>query len=138
MQVKAGGSLQTKTFRQVHKEWQTQAAVMGKTRRDGSWDETIERIDSYALEFFGSKRIDMIKEADFTEYWAWRKSNYRKKQPTNGTLKRERTSIMPVFKFALSKGYITKIPETNTPIAKTDRRPTFTTAEWDRIFASTK
>lgn len=133
IQVMAGGQLNTRTFKQVYDEWKTYVKVHGRTRRDGSWETTIERIDSYALEFFGGKRIDQIKEADFTEYWAWRRENYAKKPPSNSTLKRERTSIMPVFKFALSKGYITKIPETNTPKAKDGRRPTFTQEEWESI-----
>lgn len=133
MQVKAGGQLNTKTFKQVYEEWKAYAKEHGRTRRDGSWDTTIERIDSYALEFFGFKRIDLIREADFTEYWAWRRENFSKKPPTNSTLRRERTSIMPVFKFALSKGYISKLPETNTPKAKTNRRPTFSKKEWVKI-----
>lgn len=133
IQVMAGGQLNTRTFKLVYDEWKAYVKVHGRTRRDGSWDTTIERIDSYALEFFGGKRIDQIKEADFTEYWAWRRENYAKKVPSNSTLKRERTSIMPVFKFALSKGYITKVPETNTPKAKDGRRPTFTLEEWKAI-----
>lgn len=130
MQVKAGGQLKTRTFKQVYEEWKAFVKVHGRTRRDGSWDTTIERIDSYALEFFGTKRIDLIREADFTEYWAWRRQNYAKKPPANSTLKRERTSIMPVFQFARSKGYINAVPETNTPRAKDGRRPTFSKEEW--------
>ncbi len=133
MQVKAGGQLRTRTFKQVCEEWKAYVKEHGRTRRDGSWDTTIERIDSYAQEFFGPKRIDTIGEPEFTEYWSWRRQNYNKKQPTNSTLKRERTSIMPVFKFALSKGYILKLPETNTPRVKTGRRPTFTEREWRSI-----
>jgi len=133
MRVKAGGSLQSKTFKQVYAEWQSHVALLGKTRRDGSWDETVERIDSYALEFFGTKRIDAIKEADFSDYWAWRQSNFRKKAPTNATLRREKTSIMPIFKHALTKRYIDKIPTMNAPKAKSERRPTFTEKEWVRI-----
>ncbi len=133
MQVKAGGQLNTRTFKQVYEDWKAYAQEHGRTRRDGSWDATVERVDSYALQFFGSKRIDAIREADFSEYWLWRRTNYAKKCPTNSTLKRERTSIMPVFKFALSKGYIVKLPETNTPTAKSTRRPTFTPEEWRKI-----
>lgn len=133
MQVKAGGQLNTKTFKQVCEEWKAEVRVHGRTKRDGTWDTTIERIDSYAVEFFGPKRIDEIREADFTAYWAWRRQNYAKKPPTNSTLKRERTSIIPVFKFALAKGYITKLPETNTPKAKGNRRPTFSQDEWETI-----
>jgi integrase len=133
MQVKAGGQLKTRTFKQVCEEWKADVRVHGRTKRDGTWDTTIERIDSYALEFFGAKRIDEIREADFTAYWSWRRQNYAKKPPTNSTLKRERTSIMPVFKFAFSKGYINKLPETNTPKAKGNRRPTFSQDEWETI-----
>jgi integrase len=133
MQVKAGGQLNTKTFKQIYEEWKAHAATHGRTRRDGSWDTTIDRIDSYALEFFGMMRIDAIKEADFTKYWEWRRQNYSKKAPANSTLKRERTSIMPVFKYALSKGYIAAIPPTNTPRAKGNRRPTFAKHEWEKI-----
>lgn len=133
IRVMAGGQLNTRTFAQVCEEWKADVRAHGRTKRDGTWDTTIERIDSYALEFFGTKRIDDIREADFTAYWAWRRQNYAKKPPTNATLRRERTSIMPVFKFALSKGYITKLPETNTPKAKGNRRPTFSEDEWEMI-----
>jgi integrase len=133
MQVKAGGQLKTRTFKQVHDEWKTYAETHSATRAGGSWGTTIERVDSYALEFFGRKAIGAIREADFTEYWAWRRTNYRKRPPTNSTLKRERTSIMPVFKFAFSKGYINKLPETNTPKVKANRRPTFSKEEWRKI-----
>jgi len=130
MQVKAGGALNTKTFKQVYEEWKVHASTVGHTRSQGSWDTTFERIESYALRFFGTKRIDAIKEADFTEYWTWRKANYSQKPPTASTLQRERTSIMPVFKFALSKGYIIKLPEAKAPKAKGERRPTFSESEW--------
>lgn len=133
MQVKAGGALNTKTFKQVCADWKEHATTVGHTRSQGSWDTTIDRIETYALPFFGAKRIDEIKESDFTEYWAWRKVNYRKRPPTNQTLKREKTCILPVFKFAVSKGYLTKIPEMNAPNAKGERRPTFTTKEWKAI-----
>ena len=38
MQVKAGGALLTKTFKQVFEEWKTYASTVGHTRSDGSWD----------------------------------------------------------------------------------------------------
>lgn len=133
MQVRAGGALKTKTFKQVFEEWKAHALTVGHTRSDGSWDATIERIESYALEFFGAKRIDTITGADFVEYWGWRKSNYKRKPPSLTTLRRERTCILPVFKYALSKGYIIKLPDGEPPNAKSRRRPTFSTEEWRTI-----
>ncbi|QZP08703.1 tyrosine-type recombinase/integrase [Caenibius sp. WL] len=138
MHVKAGGTLKTPTFKQVYDAWKLHASTVGHTRANGSWQETFDRIESYPLEFFGQKRIDSIKEADFIEYWAWRKQNYRKKAPSLSTLSRERTAFMPVFKFALAKGYILKIPDMGLRRAKSERRPTFTETECSHLRSSVR
>lgn len=70
----------------------------------------------------------------FADYWEWRKRNYNRTKPSNGTLRRERTSILPVFKYAISKGYITAMPDTEPPKAALERRPTFTLEEWQTIY----
>lgn len=127
--VKAGGSVQSKTFKQVFEEWKKHVTTMG-THRGGSWNSTIDRVEAYALKFFGSHRISALGESEFTDFWAWRKTNFNKKKPSNDTLRRERTCLMPVFKYALTKGYISKIPDTNPPKARSERRPTFTPQEW--------
>ena len=46
--------------------------------------------------------IDRINSASFQDCWIYRKSNYRKKPPSNNTLWLEKTSIRPVFNYALS------------------------------------
>lgn len=133
MHVKAGGSIQSRTFKQVFDDWKKHVTTMGHTRRGGSWQGTVERVETYALRFFGGMKIEAIGPSDFTDYWAWRKTNFNKKVPSNGTLRRERTSILPVFKFAVSKGYIPAIPETEPPKAQLERRPTFTLDEWRKL-----
>lgn len=109
--VKTGGSIKSKTFKQVFAEWEKHVATMGHTRRGGSWDETIERVRTYALTFFGQMRMTDIGPVQFADYWEWRKKNYNRTKPSNGTLRRERTCILPVFKYAVSKGYITAVPD---------------------------
>lgn len=133
MHVKAGGTLKTPTFKQVYDAWKLHASTVGHTRANGSWQATFDRVETYALQFFGLKRIDTIKESDFTEYWEWRRLYYRKKVPTLDTLNRERTAIMPVFKFALAKGYILKIPDMGLRRVKSERRPTFTETECSHL-----
>lgn len=132
--VKMTGSLRTnKTFKEVFEQWKSYEANGGTTRNGGSWVDTIKRIESYALPHLGPMKIDQIGEAEFTEYWNWRRNNFNKKPPSNDTLRRERTCILPVFKFALAKGYITKLPETNAPKSAKKRRATFTGAEWEKL-----
>lgn len=136
--VRSGGSVQSRTFKQVFSEWKKHVTTMGHTRQGGSWQGTIDRIETYAVQFFGTMKVEAIKPADFTNYWAWRKTNYNKKVPSNGTLRRERTSILPVFKFAVAKGYIPAIPDTEPPKATTERRPTFTQDEWKQIYTKAR
>lgn len=136
--VRSGGSVQSRTFKQVFSEWKKHVTTMGHTRQGGSWQGTIDRIETYAVQFFGTMKFEAIKPADFTNYWAWRKTNYNKKVPSNGTLRRERTSILPVFKFAVAKGYIPAIPETAPPKATTERRPTFTQDEWRKLYTKAR
>ena len=138
LHVKSGGSVQSKTFKQVYEEWVKYVTTMGHTRRGGSWESTINRVGLYALPFFGSKKIDTIGPVDFGDYWAWRKKNFTRKQPSNGTLRRERTSILPVFKFAVSRGYISAMPNTEPPKANLERRPTFTQDEWRTIYTKAR
>ncbi|MEI6486212.1 MAG: site-specific integrase [Sphingomonadales bacterium] len=136
--VKAGGSVQSKTFKQVFDDWKKHVTTIGHTRRGGSWQGTIDRVETYAVRFFGAMKIDAIGPTDFADFWAWRKSNFNRKQPSNGTLRRERTSILPVFKFAVTKGYIKAVPETDPPKSSNDRRPTFTQDEWRQIYTKAR
>lgn len=138
MHVRAGGSVQSKTFKQVFDEWKKHVTTMGHTRRGGSWDATIDRIETYAVEFFGKMKINAIGPLEFSEFWAWRKTHYNRKQPSNGTLRRERTSILPVFKFAVTRGYIKAMPDTEPPKATLERRPTFTQDEWRQIYTKAR
>lgn len=138
MHVKSGGSVQSRTFRQVYGEWKKHVTALGHTRRGGSWDETIKRIEAYALDYFDTKKIENISAVDFGNYWVWRKSNFTRRQPTNGTLRRERTCMMPVFKFALTRGYIQSLPDMDPPKAKVERRPTFTQDEWRLIYTKAR
>lgn len=138
LHVKSGGSIQSKTFRQVFDEWKRTVTTLGHTRQGGSWDATIVRIESYALTFFGPMKIDSIGPKEFADFWVWRKSNYNRTKPSNGTLRRERTSILPVFKFAVTRGYIQTVPDTEPPKAALERRPTFTQEEWKRIYTAAR
>ena len=136
--VKSGGAIQSRTFKQVFEEWKKTVNVMGHTRQGGSWDATINRIETYALKFFGLMKIETIGPTQFADYWVWRKSNFNRSKPTNGTLRRERTSILPVFKYAVTRGYLQTVPDTEPPKAALERRPTFTQDEWRTIYTKAR
>jgi integrase len=131
--IKQGGSLKTPTFKYVFDEWRNKASAYSSTRLGGSWTTTIERIESYALEYFGHRQIDSIDRGDFEDFWEWRKRNYKRTAPTPNTLRRERTCLLPVFRYALDRKFITSIPD--IPVVKElkRRRPTFTLNEYRKF-----
>lgn len=137
-EVKAGGTLASKTFKQTFEEWEKSLTTQGHTRQGGSWDATIERVKSYALGYFGQKRMSDLKAVDFADYWLWRKTNYTRKKPSNATLKRERTCLIPLLRFAKKRGYLTEIPEIEAPQSKTQRRSTFTDNEWKTLYTKVR
>ena len=131
--VKGGGLLNAKTFGDVFEEWKKSFHLLAANRQGGGWEDTAKRVEDYALVYFGDTMIDRINSASFQDYWIWRKSNYRKKLPSDNTLRREKTSIRPVFNYALSKGYITDLPTIPAPKEEKVRRPTFTLNEWRKL-----
>jgi len=132
--IRSGGTIKSKTFKQVFDEWEKVLNLdRPPTIPNGPWHSTLERVRKYALPYFGNKRINEITAADFQQFWMWRKENYSKRQPSNGTLGRERTAILSLFKFACKLGHITQIPISTAPKANFRRRPTFTEPEWNAI-----
>jgi integrase len=132
--VKAGGALKSKAFGQVFDEWVKSSAMTGKTRNGGTWARTVKTLQVYAVDYFRSKLIPEITSRDFSDYWDWRRANYKRRPPSEATLRRECIAFSPVFQYAHQKGYLTEVPDFNKPKAKLNRRSTFTDAEWQTLY----
>jgi len=133
MHVLNGGQIRSRTFKQVFEEWEKNLDQLGPNRQGGSWKASVDRVRTYALPYFESAKIESIGPDEFEVFWIWRKSNFVKKQPSNGTLGREKNAIAPLFKFAVAKGYILAVPTMSLPKAKHKRRPTFTLEEYRHL-----
>lgn len=136
--VKAGGSLKSKTFGQVFDEWLQSQAKTGKTRNGGTWERTVQALKTYAVDYFRSKPIAEITSRDFSDFWDWRRANYKRRPPSEATLRRECIAFSPLFQYGFQKGYLTEIPEFNKPKAKLTRRSTFTDAEWKTFYKAAR
>lgn len=130
-QIQVGGTLQSKTYKDVFDEWSTHRKNSYQYKPN---DRTSEYVAVYSLDYFGSMKINKIQSKDFHEYWDWRKLNFKRKKPSDDTLNRERTSIMGLFKFSYQRGYVTEL--ISIPKLKTkgiNKRPTFNMGEWKTI-----
>lgn len=136
LQVKAGGSIRSKTFSQIFHDWEMSDQSMRQKHQADAVSGTVERVRTYALQFFGAMKIDEIKSQDFQKFWQWRQENYSRVRPSNNTLGRERTAILAVFRFAEKFGHISNIPDSAAPKSKLQRRPSFTENEWNNITKS--
>lgn len=136
--VFAGGQLKAHSFRSVFEEWKASSRVAGKTVHGGPWEETVARVERYALEFFDRTDIQKIGSKEFVDFLIWRETNFERKKPSQDTLKRERTSILALFKFAKSQRYISELPELPRPNAKSRRRPTFSDQEYKALYRNAR
>ena len=137
-QVQSGGLLQSRTYEDVVNEWEKRRNNSYKSQ-SGSNDRTVEYVKLYSVDYFRRMKIDKIQPKDFHDYWDWRKSNFKKKKPTEDTLNRERTSIQSVFKYSYQQGLLTDL--ITIPKLKTNgvsRRPTFNLQEWKKITSEMK
>jgi len=95
-------------------------------------------VRSNAIPYFGAKSIGELTDRDYADYWIWRRTNFAKKSPSEATLRREKVSLMPLLRFAKSRGYIQEIPNVETPNFKAVRRSTFTDSEWTTFYTKAR
>lgn len=131
--VKSGGSLDCPTFEKVFEDWKRDGAILYAKNGSKKFQETKNRVQTTALKFFSAKKINDITESDFENYWIWRKVNYSQKPPSDSTLLREKSAIIPIFKHALKHGHISQIPKINPPKSQNETGTTFTLIEWRKI-----
>lgn len=132
--VKSGQSLNPHLFSKVFIEYDLTESNSKKNETDKKyWTRTAEGLSLYAVPFFGNKRIDNIKTSDFMDYIEYRRTNFKRKSPTNDTLIRERSTLLGVFRFAKNKGYISEIPHFPKPPAEEAKRDTWTEQEYKKI-----
>ena len=90
--VRDGGSLNAPKFSKAFDSWKKACAKKNTTFKKGSWENTIQRVEMYALDYFGDTQIDKIGKKEISSYVEWRYDNYKRKPPTEDSLKRECTA----------------------------------------------
>jgi len=101
--------------------------------------------------FFGQKHLERLRQRDFEEYFLWRMSYWTEgpgveladevynhaKIPSRNTMKMERQTLGQFLKWAHRYDYIRVVPELKAPkrdgAFKRERRPSFTTKEFQRL-----
>ena len=133
--VKDGGSLNAPRFGKAFDQWKKDCAKKNTTLKKGRWDDTIIRVEMYALDYFRDMPVDSIDKKEISAFIEWRYDNYKRKPPSEDSLKRESTALRSFFRFLYENGSIPKIPSFPSAITqkKYNRRPTFTQAEWKKI-----
>ena len=133
--VRDGGTLNAPRFSKAFDRWKRDCALKKTTLKRGSWDRTVQMVDAYALHYFRDMPIDKIGKKEISDFLSWRYVNYRKKAPSEDTLKRECTALKSFFRYLHESGMIPRQPDFPRDLLQTTikRRPTFTLTEWRKI-----
>ncbi|MDC3279122.1 hypothetical protein OAU68_02380 [Litorivicinus sp.] len=70
--IRDGGSLNAPKFSKAFDAWKKACAKKKTTLKKGSWENTIQRVEMYALEYFGDTQIDEIGKKEISSYVTWR------------------------------------------------------------------
>jgi len=142
MKVLSGGSLQSRSFKDVFNQWKIELPkmVVGQNKSKGYSTERTQSVGSYPLTFFKDLKIEDIKKKDFTKYRIWRNENSVKVNPqtgkrtpyvpSNNSLRKEAVHIKLMWTYAIDQGWCSSIPDMDVPSLDKKRRPTFTLQEW--------
>ena len=132
--IRSGEKIDSPTYEKIFNEWKKYKLSVGITSKGNSWHKEIKNVEDYSLTYFKDMRIDSIKTEDFSRFWEWRKTNYKRKVPKNSSLSRERVSILSLMNFSVERGYISGLPKIPKPPTDSfERKPTFTDAEYKKI-----
>ena len=118
--VRRGGSLHGKPFNILFQEW----VETYPTELNQYDSEMIKRVEQTALAQFGKKSVNEITEADLNEMIR----NISGK--ASGTVRKYRTSMNHLMRYAKSKGYIETLPNIEAPPLKRNPRPDFSLKDW--------
>ena len=131
--------LKTKTFRQIFDEWFKKA-----DKSEYRQDFYQGRAKLYLFPYFGEYKIEEITESIIDDYWPWRKNYYKDnpekrtgriaEEPSNQSLKMEKTAIQEILEYAHRRGYIRAVPKiTFKARGSSENRATFTKEEYEKL-----
>lgn len=91
-------------------------------------------LEKYFIPYFGSKHIDKMTQADITEFDEWRLKQMGK-APAASTLLNHNAALKKVYEKAIANGWVVaaNVPELRSKGKKTERRPDFTHADWQKL-----
>jgi len=99
-----------------------------------TFKQYIYAINKYLIPYFGKYNIDKIDHPLISRFAVWRIEEM-KKSPSQSAINTHNSALNRVFDEALLRSYITQVqvPHLENKGASSDRRPTFTEAEYDAL-----
>lgn len=127
--ARRGEAVSVPSFKKVFQSWAAEVEVERAEINAGRRDGDVRRVELWALRYFADWKIDLISENAWSDFIKWR-IEQPLRRPAVSTLKYERTIIRRLFRFALRKAFIQRIPDFYIKAAKVNARPDIPEAEW--------
>jgi integrase len=129
--VKSGGSIREKKINALLDLYEQSSEKETWTKHN---KYRIENLRLYAANFFASRALSEIKQADFHDYLSWREKNGRKKQTISNTTKRLELSYLKNFlDWCVAAGHLPRSIQIKKPPISKNRRPHFDNASWRKV-----
>jgi len=137
--VMGGGTIKPQSFSELYPKFKEWFSIHAKSPR--RFKDVTEAIERYALVHFEKKSVDQIATKEIQDFVQWRIKNpvYNKQtkktvdQPSPSTIRHELSSLKRFFDWMKTNRHIKHEVELTPPPLSKNRRPHFTSAEWNRI-----
>ena len=131
LKVKQGGSLKGKSFAKCFDEFKVSFQPIAPSA--GRYRDVCSNIEQYAVPYFGKEPVESIDSKAITSFLDWRRKNFKRKAPSNNTLRAELSSLKTFIEWSQKRGYTAQLIDWDRPTLQNNRRPHFGRADWTKL-----
>ena len=131
LKVKQGGSLKGKSFTKCFDEFKISFQPIAPSA--GRYRDVCSNIEQYAVPYFGKEPVESIDSKAITSFLDWRRKNFKRKAPSNNTLRAELSSLKTFIEWSQKRGYTAQLIDWDRPTLQNNRRPHFGRADWTKL-----
>ena len=131
IKVKTGEAITGQDFKKIFAEFtENYPREAASAKRAAA---VCEFINCYALPYFSKMKITEITEPELAKFFDWRRTNYKKKPPSNATIVSDQGRFKVFTDWCFRRGYITKQVQFTKPSVPDNRRPHFDGKDWAKL-----
>jgi integrase len=126
-----GVSLKSRTFQSLYRDFSSHYETKNPS---ANMRQAVSLFfANYALPQLGALKIDEVDRATVSEFFDWRRKNYKRKPPLDVSILREMNYLKLFLDWCYGRGHKSQPTVFERPAVKQSRRPHFDERDWNKL-----